>query len=73
MKEAVTGEDALLTPQEVSRLLMVDPRTVVRLAVAGKLSPVRTLGGHRRYREAEVRALLAGRDPGRSQTPRDGQ
>jgi excisionase family DNA binding protein len=58
---AVSEEDALLTPQEVSRLLMVDPRTVVRLADAGKLSPIRTPGNHRRYRETEVRALLAER------------
>jgi len=30
---------------------------------AGKLSAIRTLGGHRRYRESEVRALLQGRFP----------
>ena len=29
-------------------------------AKAGKLTSIRTLGGHRRYRETEVRALLAG-------------
>ena len=52
--------DALLTPSEVAMLFRVDPKTVTRWAKAGKLSAVRTLGGHRRYRESEVRDLLAG-------------
>ena len=30
------------------------------LGKAGKLTSIRTLGGHRRYRESEVRALLEG-------------
>jgi len=33
---------------------------VTRWAKSGKLSSIRTLGGHRRYREAEVRGLLGG-------------
>lgn len=49
----------LLTPAEVSRLFRVDPKTVSRWANAGKLTSVRTPGGHRRFRESEVRALLA--------------
>lgn len=52
--------EALLTPAEVAALFRVDPKTVTRWAKAGKLSSIRTLGGHRRYRESEVRALLAG-------------
>jgi excisionase family DNA binding protein len=51
---------ALLTPSEVASMFRVDPKTVTRWARAGKLSAVRTLGGHRRYSEAEVRSLLAG-------------
>lgn len=51
-------EDALLTPAEVAALFRVDPKTVTRWSKAGKLTSVRTLGGHRRYREVEVRALL---------------
>ena len=43
-------EDALLTPAEVAALFRVDPKTVTRWAKAGKLSSIRTLGGHRRYR-----------------------
>jgi excisionase family DNA binding protein len=51
---------ALLTPGEVASLFRVDPKTVTRWAKSGKLSTVRTLGGHRRYSEAEVRTLLSG-------------
>src|SRR5436309_2123427 len=52
--------EALLTPAEVASMFRVDPKTVTRWAKSGKLTSIRTLGGHRRYREAEVRALLAG-------------
>jgi excisionase family DNA binding protein len=52
--------DALLTPAEVAVLFRVDPKTVTRWARAGKLTSLRTLGGHRRYRESEVRSLLGG-------------
>lgn len=41
-------------------MFRVDPKTVTRWAKAGKLTSIRTLGGHRRYKESEVRALLAG-------------
>jgi excisionase family DNA binding protein len=51
--------ERLLTPAEVAAMFRVDPKTVTRWARAGKLSSVRTLGGHRRYREAEVHAFLA--------------
>ncbi len=50
--------DALLTPGEVAALFRVDPKTVTRWAKAGKLTAIRTLGGHRRYRSSEVRRLL---------------
>jgi len=52
--------EALLTPAEVAAMFRVDPKTVTRWAKAGKLSSIRTLGGHRRYLESEVRALLEG-------------
>ena len=52
--------ERLLTPGEVAALFRVDPKTVTRWAKAGKLSSIRTLGGHRRYRESEVRELLSG-------------
>lgn len=50
--------DTLLTPAEVASLFHVDPKTVTRWANAGKISSIRTLGGHRRYRRAEVDNLL---------------
>ncbi len=52
------GVDQLLTPAEVASLFRVDPKTVTRWANAGKISTVRTLGGHRRFAESEVRRLL---------------
>lgn len=57
---AVAQDDTeqLLTPSEVAKLFRVDPKTVTRWAKAGKLSSIRTLGGHRRYRADEVRRLL---------------
>lgn len=51
--------EALLTPGEVAALFRVDPKTVTRWAKAGKLTAIRTLGGHRRYRENEVREYLS--------------
>ena len=54
------GRDRLLTPGEVAALFRVDPKTVTRWAAAGRIGSIRTPGGHRRFRESEVRALLAG-------------
>ena len=52
------GAEQLLTPAEVAALFRVDPKTVTRWAKAGKLTSIRTLGGHRRYRASEVQSLL---------------
>jgi excisionase family DNA binding protein len=52
-------EQSLMTPAEVAELFRVDPKTVTRWADAGKISAVRTLGGHRRYQRDQVLALLA--------------
>lgn len=49
--------DELLTPREVAAVFGVDPKTVTRWAQQGKLPFVRTLGGHRRFPAAEVRAF----------------
>jgi excisionase family DNA binding protein len=56
----LSDSEPLLTPSEVAALFRVDPKTVTRWAKAGKLTSIRTLGGHRRYRESEVRSLLGG-------------
>lgn len=59
-----TQRDRLLTPGEVAALFRVDPKTVTRWASAGRIASIRTPGGHRRFRESEVRALLRGETPG---------
>src|SRR5213080_1477204 len=56
----VESTDRLLTPGEVAQLFRVDPKTVTRWAAAGRIGSIRTPGGHRRFRESEVRALLEG-------------
>ena len=50
--------EPLLTPGEVATMFRVDPKTVTRWAKTGRLTSIRTPGGHRRYRQTEVRALL---------------
>jgi excisionase family DNA binding protein len=53
-----THPDALLTPAEVAALFRVNPKTVTRWARAGKITAIRTLGGHRRFRASEIRRCL---------------
>ena len=55
-----SSNERLLTPGEVAALFRVDPKTVTRWAASGRISSIRTPGGHRRFRESEVRALLRG-------------
>jgi len=50
--------DVLLTPAEVAAMFRVNPKTVTRWARAGKISAIRTLGGHRRFRSSEIRRFL---------------
>ena len=52
------ADNELLTPSEVAVMFRVNPKTVTRWARAGKISAVRTLGGHRRFRASEIRQLL---------------
>jgi excisionase family DNA binding protein len=63
---SMSGQENLLTPAEVAALFRVDPKTVTRWAKAGKLTSIRTLGGHRRYKESEVKALLKTITPDKS-------
>jgi excisionase family DNA binding protein len=53
----IPDAEILLTPREVAELFGVDPKTVTRWAKAGKLTSIRTLGGHRRFRKSEVEDL----------------
>ena len=50
--------DDLLTPAEVAALFRVNPKTVTRWARAGKITAIRTLGGHRRFRASEIKRCL---------------
>lgn len=58
--EEGVADDALLTPAEVARLFRVSPKTVTRWSRAGKLTALKTLGGHRRFRAGDVQVALAG-------------
>lgn len=59
MRTQIKPDNRLLTPAEVAAMLRVDPKTVTRWARGGKLSSIRTPGGHRRYSESEVRGFLS--------------
>ena len=50
--------DELLMPAEVAQMFRVNPKTVTRWARAGKITAIRTLGGHRRFRASEIRQYL---------------
>lgn len=52
--------DRLMKPGEVAAEFRVDPKTVTRWAAAGRIHSIRTPGGHRRFWESEVRAILFG-------------
>jgi len=47
----------MLRPAEAAEALGVSMSRLRRLAASGRLVTVRTLGGHRRYREDDVLAL----------------
>jgi excisionase family DNA binding protein len=59
-RDILADTDRLLTPGEVAQLFRVDPKTVSRWATRGQLGSISTPGGHRRFRESEVNALLVG-------------
>jgi|SRR5215467_5054460 len=54
------ADDPLLTPAEVAALFRVDPKTVWRWGKEGRLERTRTAGGHSRFRQSVVQAMLAG-------------
>ena len=51
-------QEELLTPSEVAAMFRVNPKTVTRWARSGKISAIRTLGGHRRFRKSEIMRIL---------------
>ena len=60
MNTRAGDDEPLLTPAELASKLKVDVKTTTRWAKAGKLHTRRTLGGHRRFFENEVDALMRG-------------
>ncbi|GAB2824324.1 hypothetical protein GCM10027176_31040 [Actinoallomurus bryophytorum] len=56
-------DDALLRPREVAAVFGVRTATIARWAREGRLIPLRTPGGHRRYRSIDVRKVLRGTEP----------
>lgn len=60
--QMINPDDELLTPREVAELFGVRTTTIARWARDGRLDPIRTPGGHRRYSRAGVRALVAAED-----------
>lgn len=65
----IDEDERLLTTAEVACRFRVDSKTVTRWAKAGRLTSIRTLGGHRRYRESEVEALISGSVVPRREAP----
>jgi excisionase family DNA binding protein len=51
--------DDLLRPREVAEIFGVRTTTIARWARSGRLTPMLTLGGHRRYTRTEINRLLA--------------
>ena len=61
--------EPLLTRSEVAAIFRVDPKTVTKWAKSGRLSCIRTIGGHRRYRQAEINALIEQATTLRTESP----
>jgi excisionase family DNA binding protein len=61
-----SGQDNqnLLTISDVSRALGVTTQTLRKWDKCGKLTPTRTLGGHRRYLKSDVDRVLTGMTDG---------
>ncbi len=55
----LTTLDELLTRAQVAALLSVSPSTVTRWADEGRLTCVRTLGGHRRYQKRDIIRIMS--------------
>lgn len=53
------SKDSLLTPAEVAAMFRVNRKTVTRWARAGKISAIRTPGGHHRFWASDVRRYMA--------------
>jgi excisionase family DNA binding protein len=57
-QEPVPAGDDYVTPGEAARHLHVSPKTINRWANDGRIPCIVTLGGHRRFRRADVDAAV---------------
>ncbi len=73
MADSGHDNDRLLTSREVAEKFRVDPKTVTRWATRGKLTDIRTGGGHHRFWESEIRAMLRGGETPHSPASADGE
>jgi excisionase family DNA binding protein len=55
--------DDLLTPQEAMQALRISDSTLVRWVASGRLPALYLPSGYRRFRRADVEALLTERKP----------
>jgi excisionase family DNA binding protein len=63
------NDDELLRPREVAELFGVRTTSIARWAREGRLTALLTPGGHRRYRRADVQALLEADEAERARPP----
>ena len=54
----MTDSPTMYSPGDIARLLGVNPKTVTRWCVEGRLAAYRTPGGHRRIAESALLASL---------------
>jgi excisionase family DNA binding protein len=57
----------LLRPGQAAEMLAADRRTVQRLAMIGEIDGFRTVGGHWRYDQASIEAMIERRRAASSQ------
>jgi len=55
--------DELLTTAQAAKISGVSKMTVTRAVKAGRITPLRTPGGHFRFRRRDVEALLSSEAP----------
>jgi transposase len=67
-RQRIPRKESLLRPREVAAIFGVRPTTIARWAREGKLSPLLTPGGHRRYRPADIREVLDAAEPAEEPT-----
>lgn len=51
--ESVTFAE-IMTPAQVAAIYKVNPKTVTRWAIAGKIPSIKTPGGHRRFFRSDI-------------------